>query len=214
VLLGGLDEAGRGPVLGPLVIALVVLSRKTEILLQAEGVKDSKLLTPKKREDLYNSIKEDAVYCNTTHISASEIDLRRKTESLNYIESSTMLNMVNKSREDGILINNLYIDSVDAKPDRMAIPFKAASPSQTVICQHKADSTFVVVGAASIIAKVERDIAIQKIEKATGFSIGSGYPSDPVTKRFLKEYFRKYGCFPEFVRSSWQTAIDIQQKTQ
>jgi len=112
-------------------------------------------------------------------------------------------------QDDKIPLELLCIDSVDVNPERFSFPFRAALPNKKIICQHRADSNFIVVGAASIIAKVERDAAIKKIEQMSGFLIGSGYPNDPVTINFLKKYFRKYNSFPEFVRQSWQTVTAI-----
>ena len=88
---------------------------------------------------------------------------------------------------------------------------KRLSFSPKIVAEHKADSKYIPVAAASILAKVTRDRAIEKLKEAYG-EIGSGYPSDPITRRFLEEYYKKHGVFPPIVRKSWKTLEKIEEK--
>jgi len=96
----------------------------------------------------------------------------------------------------------------------MQFLFKVYFPKKNIICSHKADALYAVVGAASIIAKVERDRAVAKISEQIGIPIGSGYPNDPVTKKFLREYLKQHGKLPYFVRMSWKTASTLLGKNE
>jgi len=205
--LAGIDEAGRGPVIGPMVIAAVVVDERNVSKLEELGVKDSKKLTPKRRERLFDEIialLEDYVILE---LWPEEIDSRQGT--LNEFEVENFVKALNslKVRPDVI-----YIDAADVKEARFGEDIRKRLDFEAkIIAEHKADDKFVPVSAASIIAKVTRDRAIEKLKERYG-EIGSGYPSDPRTRTFLEEYYREHGEFPPIARRSWKTLKKIEEK--
>lgn len=205
--LGGIDEAGRGPVVGPLVIAAVVVDESKLSNLETLGVKDSKKLSPKKREELFKEIVRLVDDYFILEISPEEIDNREGT--MNEFEVENFIKVLNSLN---LKPDVLYIDAADVKEERFGeIIGKRLSFSPKIVAEHKADSKYIPVAAASILAKVTRDRAIEKLKEAYG-EIGSGYPSDPITRRFLEEYYKKHGVFPPIVRKSWKTLEKIEEK--
>lgn len=196
----GIDEAGRGPVLGPLVVAAVWLTPEQENILKAAGVTDSKKLTPAKREELFTLITTTASFVSTRIIIPQEIDDKINAGiNLNQIELQAFSALLNKHPS-----THAYIDCPSANKHAVAKQLKETYDG-TLIVEHKADSTFTVVGAASIIAKVIRDRNIQELQASIPYPIGSGYPADPATKKFLAQHHNEY---PQLFRKSWQTYKD------
>ena len=199
----GIDEAGRGSVLGPMVIAGVVVPEKMEKILERMGVKDSKRLTPNRRTILSRKLRKMLDY-EIVVISAREIDdLRASGVNLNEIEKNAMESIILKLKPEKAIV-----DAVDVKAER----FQENLCNDTginVIAEHKADDKYIEVSAASIIAKAERDEYIKEINKQyiKSGGIGSGYPSDPTTKKFLSNY--TYEKMPDFVRKSWATVAKM-----
>lgn len=195
----GIDEAGRGSVLGPMVIAGVIIPEKMEKVLERMGVKDSKRLVPNRRTILSRKLKKMFDY-EIVVISALEIDkMRADGINLNDIEKNAMRDLIIRLNPEKAIV-----DAVDVKAERFQ-NYLCESTGVNVIAEHKADDKYIEVSAASIIAKAERDAQIAEINKEyikTG-GIGSGYPSDPITKKFLNNY--TYDEMPEFVRKSWAT---------
>ena len=195
----GIDEAGRGSVLGPMVIAGVIIPEKMEKVLERMGVKDSKRLVPNRRTILSRKLKKMFDY-EIVVISALEIDkMRADGINLNDIEKNAMRDLIIRLNPEKVIV-----DAVDVKAERFQ-NYLCESTGVNVIAEHKADDKYIEVSAASIIAKAERDAQIAEINKEyikTG-GIGSGYPSDPTTKKFLNNY--TYDEMPEFVRKSWAT---------
>ena len=212
MLIAGVDEAGRGPVIGPLVIAGVMCEESDLPKLVELGVRDSKLLTAQKRETLAAQIKEHVLIYHTVWLSPSEIDhvveSKRKLHKLNRLEAQAMAKVIQILKPDTV-----YVDASDILADRFAEHIQEnLSFSLKVVSEHKADLKYPIVSAASIIAKVERDKAISKLQQKHG-NIGCGYPSDPKTIKFLEDWIRKFGSYPDFVRKSWKTAKRIKGKT-
>ena len=212
MLIAGVDEAGRGPVIGPLVIAGVMFEEADLPKLVDIGVKDSKLLTPQKRETLASQIKKLALIHHTVWLSPAEIDRvvesKRKLHKLNRLEAQGMAKAISILKPDVV-----YVDASDILAERFAEHIaENLQFSPKIVSEHKADLKYPVVSAASIIAKVERDKAISQLKKKHG-NIGSGYPSDPKTIKFLEDWTKKFGAYPDFVRKSWKTAKRIRNKT-
>jgi len=206
-MITGLDEAGRGPVLGPLVIAGVTFQEDIDLV--KYGVRDSKKLTPKRREVLAEKIKETAVAYEIIVIPAIDIDDMRKVMTLNEIEVNGFAKVINKLKPEVV-----YVDSADVNEKRFGNDILSnLSFKPEIISKHKADDIYPVVGAASILAKTRRDEEIRKIgvelESKLNMPLGSGYPADPVTERFLIAWVDKYGTLPPYTRHSWKTAMDI-----
>ncbi len=195
--LVGIDEAGRGSVIGPLVVCGVAIEEERLKYLERLKLKDSKKITPKRRVVLSRKIKKIAE-CHTVHISAYDIDLlRSKDINLNEIEKIAMRKIIGDSKPD-----ISFIDCIDVKPERFINEIEKFQDKLKVIAEHGADDKYAIVSASSIVAKVERDMAIHKLRKEFS-DIGSGYPSDPKTILFLKNI--AYDDLPEFVRRSWAT---------
>ena len=199
----GIDEAGRGSVLGPMVIAGVVVPEKMEKVLGRMGVKDSKRLTANRRTILSRKLKKMFEY-DIIIISAREIDeMRADGINLNEIEKNAMEELILRLKPEKAIV-----DAVDVKAERFQENLKKDTGFD-VIAEHKADDTYIQVSAASIIAKAERDAQIAEINKEfiKSGGIGSGYPSDPTTKKFLTNY--TYDEMPDFVRRSLNTVAKM-----
>jgi ribonuclease HII len=209
MLIAGIDEAGRGPVIGPLVLAITSIEKTQEEKLIELGVTDSKLLSIKQRQEFFPKIKKLVKECSFIKISPKEIDTLRDTKSLNEIEAMRIGQLLNqlKTKPDKV-----YVDSPDIisqnfeKRIRNYLDFECE-----IVSEHKADLNYPIVSAASIIAKIERDESIKELEKIHG-KIGSGYPGDEVTITFLKKWLNKHNSLPDFSRKSWETAKNLENK--
>lgn len=209
--IAGVDDAGRGSIIGPLAIAGVLLNEEDLPKLAVLGVRDSKLLSPRRREQLAEEIKSLALRWHVVMLSPVEIDrvvnAGRKFHKLNRLEAQTMANVI------GILRPNVaYVDASDVLADRFKqyiaeeLPFKVQ-----IVSEHKADAKYPIVSAASIIAKVERDRAISALQEKYG-DLGSGYPADPKTLKFLKNWIKRFETYPDFVRKSWKPAKRLKKE--
>jgi ribonuclease HII len=203
-LVGGVDEAGRGCVVGPLVVAGVSATRSGVRELKKLGVKDSKKLSPKRRVALYPKILEVADSVRWVSIPPEEIDavvLRgKKLRKLNYLEAVYFARVI-----DLLGAERVTVDASDVIPRRFGSDIAKNMEGKCAVRSfHKADRDFPVVSAASIIAKVERDRQVEALREANG-DFGSGYPSDPATRSFLSELLRKGDPLPPYVRKSWKT---------
>jgi ribonuclease HII len=206
----GIDEAGRGPVIGSLIVAGIIIPEEKNSILERMGVKDSKRLTPNRRKVLSRKLKNMFDY-ETVEITAKDIDnLRAKGVNLNKIEKIAMIKIIEK-----IAIRSNYdhiiIDSLDIKPDRLENEIRNVVNNVKVTAEHKADDKYIQVAAASIIAKNDRDEIINRLKKEYRKfgELGSGYPSDPKTKEFLKNF--AYEEMPEIVRKSWKTVEKLKK---
>ena len=202
-MLCGVDEAGRGSVMGPLVVG-VVYSRDDSAL-KAIGVKDSKKLTPKRREAMYDEILSAADHWCTVIISSEEIDEQRKRLSLNEIELNMFAEGTSKWKADSV-----YADCPDVNESAFGLRLSALLGNDVeVIARHKADDTYPIVSAASIVAKVTRDRMIEDIHREFGTDVGSGYPSDHYTMDFIHDWIAKNGKAPPHVRTSWEPVREM-----
>ncbi|MGC8995764.1 MAG: ribonuclease HII [Thermoplasmata archaeon] len=197
----GIDEAGRGPVIGPLVICGVCGDPD---LLKEIGVKDSKKLSPKRREYLYDEILKIVKSYKCIEIWPEEIDSLREKMNINEIEEKYFSEIINSLEGDVFIL-----DAADVSEERFEEMIrKNLNKDVKIISKHKADSDYPIVSAASIIAKVTRDREIENIKKQIG-DFGSGYPSDPRTIKFIRDYIEKNGKYPPFTRKSWKTIKNI-----
>jgi len=211
-IVGGIDEAGRGSFIGPMVVAGVSFKTSKLLFLQESKVKDSKLLLPARRRILYDIISENAEKVTVAEVSPKEIDkyvrCGKKLRKLNYLEVITMAKIV-----EALDVNVVYVDSPDVKPARYASDILSLSSVKSIIiAEHHADRSYIAVSAASIIAKVTRDRRIDELAKEHGF-FGSGYPSDLRTVEFVKKWIETKGSLPDFVRQSWKSLSKIRSKT-
>jgi ribonuclease HII len=190
----GVDEAGRGPVLGPMVIAMVCADVSD---LESLGVRDSKQLSPTARNKLFQRIMDVSDKVEVTIINPPEINALMKNISLNEIEYLHYAELIKKAS------GSIFLDCFDVLTGRAEERFLAET-GKKVVCEHKADQKYPSVSAASIIAKVTRDSEIEKLRKKYG-EIGSGYPADPYTVEFLKNAIRERTDISEIVRTQWST---------
>jgi ribonuclease HII len=201
----GLDEAGRGCVMGPLVVGGVLIEEKRRSELVQLGVKDSKLLSSGRREQLAEEIRQIASDTRIIKLSPAEIDKavesQRRLHKLNRLEAQAMAKIIEELKPDIAIV-----DAPDVLTDRYGDHIREClSFSLQVMSEHKADKNHPVVSAASIIAKVERDRSIEALKAEYG-DFGSGYMSDPKTQAFLEDLAAKQGEYPHFVRRSWKPA--------
>jgi ribonuclease HII len=202
VQICGIDDAGRGSMLGPLVIAGISLHKNKISKLKSLGAKDSKQLSPKNREILYKKIITLVDDYYVTKISPKSIDASVKKHGLNHLEAKYMAKVISK-----LSPATSYVDSCDVDPQRFGKEISSLTNNSKIYSYHHADSRFVVVSAASIIAKVTRDKAISQLRKK--YDLGSGYPSDSKTLNFVKTYYELHKTLPVFVRKSWKPTKKI-----
>ena len=206
MLVAGVDEAGRGCVIGPLVVAGVAVKSENLQPLAELGVKDSKLLSAKKREALYPQILKLTHSHHVIKVLPYLIDKAvRSTKTLyklNRLEAQTMAKIIEELKPD-----EAYVDAADVIQKRFGEHIQECLTIQPkIISEHKADRNYPVVSAASIIAKVERDAEIKKLQIKYG-DFGSGYLTDDKTMGFLKQLLDEHGGnYPSCVRKSWEPA--------
>jgi ribonuclease HII len=206
-MICGVDEAGRGPVVGSLVIAGVTFENDLELI--ENNVRDSKKIKPVRREILSKKIKKSAVNYEIMIISASDIDNMRKIMTLNEIEVNAFSKIIEKLKPD-----ICYVDAADVNDERFGKNILSRlSFKPEIISKHKADDIYPIVGAASILAKTKRDEEVQMIarelEKKLDMPLGSGYPADPATQKFLRKWVKTFGKLPPHTRHSWKTAQNL-----
>lgn len=210
----GIDDAGRGPVIGPMVLAGCLIDEKTSKSFRKMGVTDSKLLTAKRREILAEKIREKAETFEIIIVSAPEIDQNNSDGTkLNEVEAfacASIINKINKGFSKIKVIVDCPSVSILKWTDFLKTKIQNLSNLE-ISCEHKADKNHIAVSAASILAKSIREKEMDKIKKIYGDGIGSGYCSDPATQRFLEKYAAKHkdkGIF----RKSWSTWKNANEK--
>jgi ribonuclease HII len=214
-LIAGIDDAGRGPVIGPLVIAGILIQDHQVPVLDAIGARDSKALTPRRRSSLAKQIQKIAVKYKIVELSPREIDEvvlnGRRLRRLNWLEAQAMAEVI-----QGLHPDVAYVDASDVREKRFGEHIHGMlSFDVEIVSEHHADAKYPVVSAASIIAKTHRDEVIAGLRKICG-DFGSGYSSDPKTRQFLRDWFRDHGDqeLPDFVRRSWKTIGKIKKEVE
>jgi len=182
--------------MGPLVVGSVYCE-SDEILMKI-GVRDSKKLTPASRERMYDMICSE-FQTSVVIASASDIDERRKTMTLNIIELEMFIEAAQVTP-----VSAVYADCPDVNEAGFTRMMSSRLKDTRIVAKHKADDIFPVVSAASIVAKVTRDRLVSEIEAEFGAVIGSGYPSDTVTMEFIEKWIKENGSPPEHTRCSWE----------
>ena len=200
----GIDDAGRGSMIGPLVIAGISIKKRNLKNLKSIGVRDSKKLTPTTREILYKKIIKIVDDYHVVRITPKTIDRSVFRHNLNHLEAKNMAKIVLKLKSDVS-----YVDSCDIDYKRFGREISSLSSNAKIKSYHHADSRFVTVAAASIIAKVSRDRSIHRLNK--NFNLGSGYPSDKKTVLAVKKILSKKKS-ESFIRMSWKPVQKIISK--
>jgi ribonuclease HII len=224
IIICGGDEAGRGAVLGPLVISIVAIKKQNERKLADIGVRDSKLLSSAKREALFKKINKIAAEVLVHEISPKEInDAMQSKISLNELEAVHFSKLLDKVQSE---FSTVYLDSPDVVQEKFGMRVNMYSqkrmivPGHTkrekgvryakIIAEHKADARYPVVSAASIMAKVSRDEAIARLGDQLGVDLGSGYPSDYHTIEVVRQNMKE-PAFRAHLREHWSTISNIKQ---
>jgi len=204
-LVAGADEAGRGAVIGPMVVAAVLFREEDLPNLVSMGVRDSKKLTPAGRVRVLERVMRLVVRTSVLELHPARIDravgVSERLRGLNLLEAEGFAKVLKELRPDVA-----YVDSPDPDAERFGrLVMSKLPPGIAVFSENKADERIPVVAAASILAKVRRDGAIRVLRGMYG-DFGSGYPSDPRTVRFLRDWVRKRGGLPRIARRSWSTS--------
>ena len=190
VLKLGIDDAGRGPVIGPMILAGCLIDDKTETELRRLGVRDSKQLTPRRREFLAKEIKEKAISFAVVTSTPNEIEkMNEKGVKLNEVEAiktAKIIDKLNPQKKKIKVVVDCPSVSIVKWTDYLKTKIDVLSNLE-LSCEHKADRNHVAVSAASILAKSRREEEMNKLRKKYGQEIGSGYPSDPLTIEFLQK---------------------------
>lgn len=202
----GIDEAGRGCVIGPMVIAGVLISQEKLSTLAAVGARDSKALERLERELLAPQIERLAAATQMIILTPEQID----SHNMNALELQGMATLINDLKPDVV-----YLDAPvpPAGICNFIILLRNLLMDERVqlVAENKADAVYAVVGAASIIAKTTRDRFITQLKEIHG-DFGWGYPGEPKTRAFLQCWFAEHGSFPDFVRTKWQTVQRLAQQ--
>ncbi len=200
--VAGVDEAGKGPVIGPMIVCGVSMEEGDR--LNGMGLKDSKKINPKKREELAKEIEKDS-HVHIIKITPQQLDELMEEKTINQILYDCCVEIICKLDAEVS-----YVDSSDVNAGRLQDLLESRT-GKKVRAAHKADNLYPIVSAASIIAKVEREKEIEKLKLNAG-NFGSGYASDEKTIRYLRDYFNTHRKYPPFVRKKWKTLNRIQQQ--
>jgi len=189
------------------MVGVLIEKESDERLLADLGAKDSKLLTPEKREELYPQIIKLIKSYKVVMLQPQEIDaaVQSSTLNLNWLEANHSAEIVNFLKPKKAIID---CPSPNIPAYHRYLKSKLTTETELIL-EHKAES-HPVVAAASIIAKVTRDREIEKIKKEIGHDFGSGYTSDEITVNFLKKYHAQY---PELFRKTWAPYKKVFQKS-
>jgi ribonuclease HII len=202
MLVCGVDEAGRGPVIGPMVFSIVAVEKKDEDKLRDMGVTDSKMLEVEIRNELFDKIKRISKEHLILSLSAADITEWMGSASLNEIEAIKTAELLNSLESEPKVC---YVDCPDTVPTRYENNIRNLCKKETkIVAEHKADMKYISSAAASILAKVTRDREIEALAEEYG-QIGSGYPGDPLTRQWLDIWWEENQCFPDIVRKKWST---------
>lgn len=201
----GIDDSGRGPLLGPMFLAGVLIKKEDEKSLKELGAKDSKLLTHPQRISIAEEIRKRVISFEIAESSPKEIDEAVNGINLNTLEAKKAADIINKlnNQKDKIkvIVDCPSVNTLAWKNKMLS--FVNHKENLDVRCEHKADFNYPVVSAASIIAKVAREDAVSKIKQQFP-NMGSGYPSDPTTIEFIKKEGKALAD-TGIVRTSWAT---------
>ncbi|XP_021361251.1 ribonuclease H2 subunit A-like [Mizuhopecten yessoensis] len=219
----GIDEAGRGPVLGPMVYGICYSPVSMKEKFGEMGFADSKTLTEEQREKIFERMDKETdtllgwvvEILSPTYISNSM--LSRTKYNLNALSHDCAIRLIQNALDKGVHVTEVYVDTV-GDPVKYQTKLKLLFPEIDITVAKKADSLYPIVGAASICAKVCRDKAVKSwvfsegITMAEDTSYGSGYPGDPNTKKFMNDKLDKVFGYPQFVRFGWSTASQLIEK--
>lgn len=209
MLILGIDDAGRGPLIGDMFLAGVIIDDEIEAEFREKGVKDSKKLTDMRREILAEVVKAKAMAYEILSSSPAEIDSGINLNTLEAQKAGEIINLIDKKTQ-GMENIKVVVDcpSPNLEAWKKTLLSYVDNPGKfNFFIEHKADVNYIACSAASILAKSTREKHVAELKKKLGVDFGSGYPADPVTCKFLKDYATKHekdGIF----RKTWSTWKD------
>lgn len=219
----GIDEAGRGPALGPMVYGCCCWPISLKDSLSSIGFFDSKQVTKENREFFYAILQQLHTKCLYIErkilepTALSDSMLRKSGENLNQLSYNTVFSLI-KSAVSQLNVRKIFVDTV-GKPQffqKLLEEEFALYPQLDFTASEKADAKFPVVSAASIVAKVNRDFCVEnwqfKENAQISRNFGSGYPSDPNTVKWLEENCDEIFGYGDFARYSWKTIQNLLEK--
>lgn len=208
----GLDEAGRGPVIGSMFIGGFMAEEESISDLEDLGVKDSKKLSDKNRDSM-DKVLEDIGQVFMREVTADEIDELREVMSLNEIELKAFADVIQKTDADRVVL-----DLPEPDGDRFIRKLKELLPekfeNRDFVAEHEADDKYPIVSAASIAAKSARERHVRELHEKYGYDFKSGYPHDKPTIEFLEKFVQEKGELPKETRLSWSTAQRIMKESE
>eukprot|EP00158_Paraphelidium_tribonemae_P002415 Partr_v1_DN25345_c0_g1_i6_m21664 putative Endonuclease that specifically degrades the RNA of RNA- DNA hybrids (By similarity) len=216
----GVDEAGRGPVLGPMVYGIAFCPVGRQMELRERGMDDSKKLTHETRQMLFDKGSEfnDWFGWSVHALSPQDISsvmLRRDKYNLNTLSHDTTIGLIKSALDRGVNVTEVYVDTVGS-PEKYQVLLSTHFPQLKITVAKKADSLYPIVSAASIFAKVTRDTMLENwkfvesgFEECDVAQLGSGYPGDPNTKKWLSSNLQPVFGFPGLIRFSWSTCGNL-----
>ena len=210
----GIDEAGRGPVLGPMVYG-AYFCPVADKELKNFGYADSKQLSETQRDTLFQKVRASGHGWKTIVLHADELShkmLRKSRYNLNLISHDAAIDLVRFALDSGVDVQEVFVDTV-GDPGKYQAKLQEQFPALTIVVAKKADSLYPVVSAASICAKVARDAvlsqwAFPETNMAVSRVFGSGYPGDPKTKAWLRDHMDPVFGYPSLIRFSWKTTTN------
>lgn len=209
----GIDEAGRGAVLGSMFVGGVLVDEDDMDELEGFGMKDSKLLSDEEREGFVEPVKELAEATVVREVTANDIDELRQVTNLNVIELRTFASIIEELEPD-----KAFIDLPEPDGERFANKIRNELPEDfkdvEMVAEHGADDEYPIVSAASILAKSAREAHTAELKEKYGVDFRTGYSHDEDTIAFLKAYLDEYGELPEETRMSWATAERIVEESE
>jgi ribonuclease HII len=212
-LVVGVDEAGRGPVLGSMFIGAMAVDTEDMEQLETLRLKDSKKLSDERRRTLDRRIRQVADEIVVREVTASEIDELRKIMSLNEIEMKAFADVIEQLGPGKAILDLPEPDAARFKR-KIKNELPDAFEHLKIVAEHKADENYPIVSAASILAKNGREDHIEELKDKYEVNFRSGYPHDEPTIAFLEEYMEQHGRFPDETRTSWNTAKRIKKEYQ
>ena len=215
--IAGIDEAGRGPVIGPMVMTIAAIDEEDLDELEQHKITDSKAYTPKQRTLLLDTVTRLCEH-ETIILEPTDIDQALLTpgRNLNILEAETSAKLIDQliGRLGAYTVKKVILDCPSTNPQAYLEEVKKRVKHDVQLqAEHKADEKYRIVGAASIIAKTTRDQRIKQLKQRHHIDFGSGYPSDPKTASFIRQHHDDY----DFFRKTWNTykrvAVANQQHT-
>lgn len=199
----GVDEAGKGPVLGSMFAAAVRVADGVSL---PDGIRDSKDLTPERREELAAALRDrEGIETGVAEVPTERID--DPGTDMNTLTVEAQADALGAVLHVG---DTVVLDAGDVSEDRFADRVSSRLDGvHDLSAEHGADGAYPIVGAASVVAKVERDAHVRRLAEAFEDDLGSGYPSDGTTRNFLEQYVGEYGELPDCARATWGTSRDV-----